>query len=65
MERELAASTVEQVHDLKRVMVMVNTGKGSKAPDPLRIPRPDQPTHKPPPKPMSTDRDLALFFAAV
>ena len=65
VERELAASTVEQVHDLKRVLVMVNSSRGSKAPESLRIPRPDQPERPKPAQPMSDDRDLALFFGAV
>jgi hypothetical protein len=53
------------VHDLKRVLVMVNSSRGSKAPELLRSPRPDQPERPKPVQPMSDERDLALFFSAV
>jgi hypothetical protein len=64
VERELAASAVEQIHDMKRVLVMVNSSKGSSAPEPLRIPRPEQPDQQDREKPMSTPADVVTFFTS-
>lgn len=51
LERELQAQSVELLHALWRVTVMVNSKKGTTAPKPLHLPRPKLERHHRPRRP--------------
>ncbi|MDF1596942.1 MAG: hypothetical protein P1T08_12760 [Acidimicrobiia bacterium] len=54
---ELLAVIAELVHENIRVLVKANSKKGTRLPDPLRLPRPWTPPRRP-----ATAHDLKLLF---